>query len=211
VRRHHQRPRDGDSLLLASGELVRVLPSFLRESDDVEQLLGAFLGVATRDVPDPADRERQVVHHLQVREEVELLEDDPDLLADLRDIHALPGDLLALEENPAFLDRLEQVDAAQERALAAPARPDHDEHFAALHAEVDPIEDEVVAEALAHALEPHDRRPGGLGHGNGRARLRLSPRVTHCSITGDARSEVKPKGRASPAPTRLVGATLVAP
>ena len=73
------------------------------------------------------------------------------------DVDALPRDLLALEEDPTLLDRLEQVHAAQECALAATARPDHDEHLAALHAEVDPVEDEVVAEALADAIEPDDR------------------------------------------------------
>src|SRR4029079_12780470 len=35
----------------------------------------------------------------------------------------------------------------------ASARADNDEHLAVGHAEVDPVEDEVVAEALAHALE----------------------------------------------------------
>ena len=104
----------------------------LAQPDDVEQLVGARLGVAPRQMPDPPCRERQVVHHLQVREEVELLEDDPDPLCGRRDVDALARDLLALEEDPALLDRLEQVDAPQQRALAASARPDHDEHLAAL-------------------------------------------------------------------------------
>ena len=42
----------------------------------------------------------------------------------------LPVISCALEEDPARVERLEQVDAAEERALAAAARPDHDEHLA---------------------------------------------------------------------------------
>ena len=88
-----------------------------------------------------------------MREEVELLEDDPDSLTDRRDVGAFAGDLLALEEDAAGLDRLQQVDAAEERALAAAARTDDDEDLAEVDAEVDPVEDEVVAEALPYGLQ----------------------------------------------------------
>ena len=98
-----------------------------------------------------------------MREEVELLEDDPDPLPDGRDVDALPRDLLTLEEDPAFLDRLEEVDAAQQRALAASARADHDEHLAGGDLEVDAVEDEVVAEALADAFELDDRPEATVG------------------------------------------------
>ena len=73
-----------------------------------------------------------------VREEVELLEDHPDPLADevelvarLAGARARPlADVLALEEDLALLGRLEQVDAAQQRALAGAARPDHADDLA---------------------------------------------------------------------------------
>ena len=52
---------------------------------------------------------------------------------------------------------LEEVDAAEERRLAAPARPDHDEHLAARDLEVDAVEHEVVPEALDDAVEPQQR------------------------------------------------------
>ena len=86
VRVHHQRARDRDPLLLPARELVRVLLGLLLEPDRREQLARARLGLAPPQLPDPACRERQVVDHLQVREEVELLEDDPDPLANRRDV-----------------------------------------------------------------------------------------------------------------------------
>src|SRR5207302_8965098 len=73
------------------------------------------------------------------------------------DLRALPGDLVAFEEDAARVERLEQVDAAKQRALPASARTDHDERLAGRDAQVDVVEDEVVAEALADALEPDDR------------------------------------------------------
>ena len=76
----------------------------------------------------------------------------------------LPRDLLAFEVDAPLLDRLEEVHAAQQRALAAPARADDHEHLAVRDAQVDPVEDEVVAEALADAFELHHRRPVGGRH-----------------------------------------------
>ena len=154
VRLHHQRPGDRDPLLLAARELVRVLIRLLREADAREELPAAPLRLATRHLADPPGGERKVVDRRQVWEEVELLEDDPDPLADRRHVGALAGDLLALEEDAARLDRLEQVDAAKERALPAAARADDDEDLAQVDAEVDAVQHEVVAEALANALEP---------------------------------------------------------
>ena len=157
VRLHHQRPRDRDALLLAPRELVRVAVRLLLEPYPGHQLPPALLGLAPRLPLHAPGREGDVVERLQVREEVELLEDDPDLLPDRARVHALPRDLLPLEEDPARLDRLEQVDAAKQRALAAPARPDDDEHLTRIEGEVDAVEDDVVAEALVHLVQPDHR------------------------------------------------------
>ena len=89
VRVHHQRPCDRDPLLLAARELVRVLIRLLLEADPREELARARLGVAPGHLPDPPRREREVVDRGEVREEVELLEDDPDALPDRGDVHAL--------------------------------------------------------------------------------------------------------------------------
>src|SRR5262249_38108356 len=55
--------------------------------------------------------------------------------------------------------RFEEIDAAQQRRLARPARTDQADHLMLLHLEVDPFEHLEAVERLAHALEP-DR----LGH-----------------------------------------------
>ena len=149
---HHQRPRDGDPLLLSAGELVRVLVAF-SSSPTLARSSCARPSASRRGIfRIRPRREREVVERGQLREEVELLEDDADALPDGGDVDALARDLLSLEEDPPGLDRLEQVDAAQERALSAAARPDDAEHLAGLDAQVDAVEDDVVAEALVDVL-----------------------------------------------------------
>src|SRR5919198_657960 len=137
---------------------MRILTRLLLEADAPEQVERLRLRLRARDLADAPSGERQVVDHLQVREEVELLEDDPDPLTDLLRLDASGCDLAALEEDPAAVDRLEQVDAAKQRALAAPTRTDHDQHLARVDGQIDGVEDEVVAEALA------DRFASNNGH-----------------------------------------------
>ena len=102
---------------------------------------------------DPPGGERQVVDHLQMREEVELLEDHADPLAQAGDIDPLAGDLLALELDRARVERLQQVDAAEQRALAAARAADDDQHLARGDLEVDAVQHQVVAETLAHLAQ----------------------------------------------------------
>ena len=149
---HHQRPGNGDPLLLPARELVRMLPSLLREADAREELASSRLRFLTRHPSDPPCRQRQVVERGELWEEVELLEDDPDALPDGGDVHAFARDLLTLEEDAPRLDRLEQVDAAEQRALPASARADDTEHLAVFDAQVDAVENDVVAEALVDVL-----------------------------------------------------------
>ncbi len=80
--------------------------------------------VAARRLEHLARRERHVVEHGHVREQVERLEDDPDPPPDPVDVDAVGRDLLAFDDDPSGVDRLEQVDAAQQRRLARPRRAD---------------------------------------------------------------------------------------
>jgi len=100
---------------------VRVLAGLVLEADELQQSSARSPASAPRYLAHASCGQRQVVDHLQMGEEVELLEDDPDPLANLVDLDSPRSDLLALEEDPAAVDRLEQVDAAKQRALAAPA------------------------------------------------------------------------------------------
>ncbi len=58
-----------------------------------------------------------------MREEIVALEDDADALAQPAQVGRRIVHRLAVDDDLAALDRLEPVDAAQQRALAEPERP----------------------------------------------------------------------------------------
>jgi len=75
---HRQRAHDRDPLLLATREAVGKLTRFLVQPDAPEQLKRLRVGGRPRELQDPPRRERHVVQHAHVGEEVEGLEHDPD-------------------------------------------------------------------------------------------------------------------------------------
>ena len=111
------------------------------------------LGLGARRLEDLARRQRHVVEDRHVREQVERLEDDPDPPADAVDVDASGGDLLALDDDPSGVDRLEEVDAAQQRRLAAPRRADQADDLVLGDLEVDAAQDLEVPERLVQALD----------------------------------------------------------
>src|SRR5213593_3273974 len=127
---------------------MRVLPRLLLEAHPLEELECTAPCLRPRELPDPTRGEGEVVQHPEVREEIELLEHDPDPLPHGGHVRALARDLDTLEEDPPRVERLEQVDAPEQRALAAPARADDDQHLARGDLEVDAHEDGLAPEAL---------------------------------------------------------------
>ena len=95
-----------------------------------------------------------------MREQVERLEHDPDPAPDPVDVDALGGDLLALDEDPPGVDRLDQVDAPEQRGLAAPRGADEGDHLVLGDLEVDPLEHRQLAERLPQAVDME----GGMGN-----------------------------------------------
>ncbi len=63
------------------------------------------------------------------------------------------GDLLALDDDAARVDRLQQVDAAQQRGLPRTRGADQAHHLVLGHLEVDAAQHLELAERLADALE----------------------------------------------------------
>ena len=70
--------------------------------------------------------------HREVREEVERLEDHPDLAPDGGDVAHVVGELDAVDDDLAALVLLEPVDGADERRLAGAGRAEDDDHLAGL-------------------------------------------------------------------------------
>src|SRR5690606_40965294 len=92
--------------------------------------------------------EGHVLERGVLREEVELLEDHAGFLTDGPHLAPAAAHAHAVDEQVSALDRLQRVDAAQERRLARARRPDQHDLLARLDVEVDLVEDDVGAEPL---------------------------------------------------------------
>ncbi len=86
-----------------------------------------------------------------MREEVVRLKDDTEPPAHADSVDRGIGDHLAVEEDVAVVDVLEQIDAAKERRLAGAGRADQSDGLVLGDLEVDASKDFEIAEGLGHA------------------------------------------------------------
>ncbi len=160
VRLHRERAHDRDALLLPPGEPVGIVVALVREPEAAEELVGLGLGPASREPARLLRPERHVPEHAHVREEVVGLEDDPDPAPDRVHVDPGRGDLVAADDDPAGVDRLEQVHAAEERRLAGAGGADQADDLVLGHVEVDPLQHLELPERLADAVDlDHTRLP----------------------------------------------------
>jgi len=129
---HGERAGDGDTLLLPAGNLARALGGLTRDAHAAEQFHRQIRGLLLAHAPDLDRREGHVFEHGQVRVQVELLEDHAHLGAQGVHVHFRGVDARPFKEDVPLLDRLQTVQATDERALAGPGRPADDQHLALL-------------------------------------------------------------------------------
>ncbi len=159
---HGQRAGDGHALLLAARELPGVLVGMLAQAHAAQQLQGLFVRLGARRAVDAARRERHVVEHAHVAEQVELLEHHADLAALLLQDALVVGDFHAADGDAAAVVRLQPVDGAQQRGLARAGGADDHGDLARVEHGGDILEHLVRAERLADVLR-HDVGRGGGG------------------------------------------------
>ena len=162
-RLHGQRAHDGQALLLSAGQAVRVLVLLLQKAHAVEQLLGQLIGLGLGLFAQHDGRQRDVLLHRLVREDVEVLEHHAHVLAQLVDVGALGGQLGALVEHLALLRDFQKVQAAQERALAGAGRADDGNDLALLNLFVDALQHVQLAEGLVQ-IDDLNHRPSASSH-----------------------------------------------
>src|SRR5581483_4753938 len=140
--------------------------ALVAEADAREQAHALFGGLLLRVAEHVDGRLGDVLERRLVREEVEALEDHADLRplagdALLRVLDELPlllpvADEVAVHRDPAAVDLLQVVDAADERRLAGPGRPDDADRLPLLDVERDALQHLEPTEALVHVLRAHD-------------------------------------------------------
>ena len=162
-----ERPRERHPLLLSAGELRGSPLRELAHLDELESPADAVGGLGLRRLL-VLQAERDVLLHVQVREQRVVLEDRVDVALVRRGL----GHVLTIEEDLAFRRTLEASDHPEGRGLPTTGRTEHREELARWHLQVDARDGREIAEALhevdeLHLSTGHDRRslsrppPGG--------------------------------------------------
>ena len=161
-KRRQQRPADlvsgahADALReLAeyAGQGARGVVGKIRQIIFPRDLLGFGFGRLER----PDRRKRAVLQNRQMRKQVEALEDDADLLAQLAQVGRGVVDLRAVDADDPGLYRLQPVDAAEHRALARAGAADHRDDLALGDIERDVLQHLDRAVALVDPVDFNER------------------------------------------------------
>ncbi len=127
-----QRPGDADALLLPAGELRRVLVGVLLQADAGQQLGDPGVDLGAAQLAGQAQRHGDIVGDGLRRQQVEVLEDHPDLLAEAAQALGIEGgDVDAVDLDAPAGGLLQAVDQAQQGALAGAGMADDAEHLTA--------------------------------------------------------------------------------
>ena len=105
------------------------------------------------------ERERDVLPDGLRRQELEVLEDDPDLPPDPRDLAASkPGEVLAVEDHDAVGRELVADQQPDQGGLAGAGRSDEEDEVALGHDQVDIAQGDIAVRiGLRDVMEDHDR------------------------------------------------------
>jgi len=120
-----QRARQGDSLLLTAGELLRGFVAVIREADEFEEVVDPAFAVVFVPLLDP---EGDVFAGREVWEERELLENDADVPL-FRGDEPVSAHVVPVESNDAAVGSFQSGDQPERRRLSAPGRAQEREQF----------------------------------------------------------------------------------
>jgi len=94
-----------------------------------------------------------------VGEEVEGLEDHPDVRTQLGEFGPFLGQQLTIDGDGAAVDRLEPIDRTTQGGFARPTRSDHDDDLTAIDHCIDVVEHMKVTEVLVDTIDDDKRLP----------------------------------------------------
>ncbi len=153
VRQQHlgpggQRPGDADALLLPAGKFCRVAPAEILETHARDQVVDPRLDLGAWHAGN-LERQRHVAVNGARAQKVEVLEDHPDIAANVAQIgRAGASDIVPGDRHAARGRLLQPVDHAQERRLAGARAPDDSGNCPCRHVETHVLERHDLARAL---------------------------------------------------------------
>src|SRR5690554_3834251 len=137
LRVHAQRTGDGHALLLAAGELSRVLARLFGNLHPFQIAHRLRLGFTTRLLLYPYRREAAILQYREVGEEVEMLEYHAHAAPDLLDAFDVLRQRHTTHHYLALLMLFEVIDAANQCRLTRARRAADNDSLALLHLQVD--------------------------------------------------------------------------
>ena len=162
--------------------MQRVFLGLLGNAHPFQLLHGPLFGLGLGHLAHPHRRQRQVLQHGEVREQVELLEHHAHILADLFDGLDVVGQLGAVDDQMTLLVLFESVDAADQGGLARARGTTNHDAFTACHMQLDVAQHVELAVPLVDTVEFDDR--GGRGHGRCHWVAHGAPRSGEVRVTG---------------------------
>ena len=158
---HGQRTGNGNALLLAARKFAWIALFLVGKPNALQKGARRFFGLRLRDLLNLSRRQRDVVDHRHMGEQIVALEHHANLLAKLGEVLFGVGNFLAVNLDGASLNRLKGIDATQERGLAASRGADNHDYLAALNGKADIFQNHVVAVGFLKMLNGEQ---GGIAH-----------------------------------------------
>ena len=118
-------------------------------------------------------------------------------LSDTADVHPGVGDVLPLEPDRAVVGALEQVDAAQQRGLAAARGADEADDVVLVDGQVQPGEHHLLAVRLAEPVDAEDGPGHSAGHSAGHRAGHRAPALSRAIARRPIQSVKRASGMVS--------------
>ena len=131
--------------------------------DDLNDVIGQFLGLALGHVAHPDRAQCQILEHRQMGEKIEVLKHHADFAANGVNVFQIVGELRPVHDDLALLVFLEPVDAPDQGRFPRARWPADDNPFAPFNHQVDVLEHVELAEPFVHIDDLNDvivGRPG---------------------------------------------------
>ena len=119
--------------MLSAGKLARVAVVFVADADPIKQPSADLVGFVLRALEDHRLRHSDILQRRFMLEQVEVLENHADPLAQPIEVGLRGCKLYSIDDDIAAVDRFESVECPQEGAFPGPARPDHNQDFSFVH------------------------------------------------------------------------------
>ena len=136
---HAQGPHNGHALLLPARKLAGVAVCLCSQPHPLQQRHGLFFHLGLIPLLHFGGGQQNVFHHGKMRKKFVALKHHADLLAQRGRCAAALADLAAPQGDRAALYFLQGIDASQQRAFSAAARPHDHDHLALAHLQIDSV------------------------------------------------------------------------